>query len=65
MSAAEEKGAEDGPSLSHNGIFVTVSLPAYSLSVNCVFMSPYIQNVQQAHMLCFKGIIVKPFGLRR
>lgn len=37
MSGAEEKGDEDGASLSHKNIFVTMSLPAYSLPVICVF----------------------------
>lgn len=58
MSATEEKGAEDGPSLSHKNIFVTMSLPAYSLSVICasVCMSLYAQNAQQVYMLCSKVV---------
>lgn len=48
MSAAEEKGAEDGASLSHRHIFVPVFVPTCSLSAICVFM-----NVQRLeHTFC-------------
>lgn len=48
MSAAEEKGAEDGASLPHRHIFVPVFMPTYSWSAICVFM-----NVQRLeHTFC-------------